>query len=193
MEDLKRMLQTIPEIEKLTLVESSGAMELALRLNQDAVHRVGIAPASLIWDVRILTEGERLSRFQYRGEEVYVRVKTTAESDLKPVNSIENWLQTPIAWFDPLSKQVLTTPLEELVQVQYRLSRSQIRHHNLQRVMLVEADIKPGGRNTMEINKLIREKWRQLKIKHLGINLDFSGELDDIQESLDAMPYLFLM
>ena len=192
-EDLKRMLQAIPEIENLTLVESSGAMELALRLNQDAVHRAGIAPASLIRDVRILTEGERVSRFQYRGEEVYVRVKTTAESDLKPVNSIENWLQTPIAWFDPLSKQVLTTPLEELVQVEYRLSRSQIRHHNLQRVMLVEADIKPGGRNTMEINKLIREKWRQLKIKHPGINLDFSGELDDIQESLDAMPYLFLM
>ncbi len=192
-EDLKQQLQDIPELENLTLLESSGTMELALQLNQDAVHRTGIAPASLLQNILILTEGERVSRFQYRGEEVYVRVKTTATADKPSLNSIENWLQTPIAYFDPASKQVLTTPLEELVQVQYRLSPSQIRHHNLQRVMLIEADIKPGGRNTLQINQLIRKKWHLLKIKHPGINLDFSGEMDDIQESLDAMPYLFLL
>ncbi|MCU7938498.1 MAG: efflux RND transporter permease subunit [gamma proteobacterium symbiont of Bathyaustriella thionipta] len=59
--------------------------------------------------------------------------------------------------------------------------------------MLVEADIKEGGRNTLQINHLIQERWHELKIKHPDISLDFSGELDDIEESLDAMPYLFLM
>lgn len=192
-EDLKQMLQTIPEIENLTVVESLGTMELALNLNQDAVHRAGISPAALIRDIRILTEGERVSRFQYRGEEVYVRVKTTADSDMQQLNSIENWLQTPIAWFDIAAKQVMTTPLEELVQVQYHIAPAQIRHHNLQRVMLVEADLKSGGRNTLEINQLVQQQWQAMKLKHPGINLDFSGELDDIQESLQAMPYLFLM
>ena len=59
--------------------------------------------------------------------------------------------------------------------------------------MLIEADIKPGGRNTLQINQQIQQEWKKLRIRHPGITLDFSGELDDIQETLDVMPYLGLM
>ncbi len=196
--DLKKLLLAIPELENLTVVDNDGSMELALQLNQDAVHRAGISPAALTRDIRILAEGERVSSFQYRGEEVFVRVKADEGSENQNtrnqnVNSIENWLQTPIAYFDKQSRQVMTTPLQELLHTQYHLSRTQIRHHNLQRVVLVEADIRAGGRNSLQINELIQKKWHDLKIKHPDVSLDFSGELDDIGESLAAMPYLFLM
>ncbi len=83
--------------------------------------------------------------------------------------------------------------MSELLEVDYTLSRSDIRHHNLLRVVVLEADIKEGGRNTLEINQLIQKRWQELKVKHPGVSLDFSGELDDIEESLNAMPFLFLM
>jgi multidrug efflux pump subunit AcrB len=58
---------------------------------------------------------------------------------------------------------------------------------------MIEADIQSGGRNTIEINRLIQAHWHELKIKHPGISLDFSGALDDLEETLAVMPYLFLM
>jgi len=46
--------------------------------------------------------------------------------------------------------------------------------------------------NTVEANNQVLEKWRTLSLQFPGIDLDFTGELDDIQESLDSMLVLFL-
>jgi len=197
--DLEKMLSEISEIENVMVQDSSGTMELKLQLNQDAIHRAGLSVSDVMRDIRLLAEGEIVTSFQHKGEEVDIRVKASMD-DITVNNAlsqnpktIENWLQTPIGFFDEHSAEVLSIPLSELVQVNYQLTRSQIRHHNLQRVVLLEADIKDGGRNTLEINHLIQTRWHDLKVKHPNISLDFSGELDDIEESLDAMPYLFLM
>jgi multidrug efflux pump subunit AcrB len=72
-------------------------------------------------------------------------------------------------------------------------SRGLIRHHNLRRSITVEADIDPEITNTVEANKQIREEWQSIKADYPNTDLDFSGELDDIQESLDAMAGLFLL
>ncbi len=191
MVDLTETLADIPEIENVMVLDSAGTQELTLQLNQDAVHRAGLSAAQVIRDIRLLTEGEIVTSFQHRGEEIDVRVKANMEGRYS--SDIETWLQTPIGFFDHQQNKVQTIPLSELVHVDYKLSRNPIRHYNLQRVILLEADIKDGGRNTLEINHFIQQQWRELKIKHPGVSLDFSGELDDIEESLNVMPYLFLM
>ena len=197
--DLEKMLSEFSEIENVMIQDSSGTMELKLQLNQDAIHRAGLSVSEVMRNIRLLAEGEIVTSFQHKGEEVDVRVKASMDDITfnntlsQPPKTIENWLQTPIGFFDERSAEVLSIPLSELVQVNYQLTRSQIRHHNLQRVVLLEADIKDGGRNTLEINHLIQARWHDLKVKHPNISLDFSGQLDDIKESLDAMPYLFLM
>lgn len=197
--DLKKILVELPDIENISVIDSSGSMELALQLNQDAVHRAGLSPAHVMRDIRILTEGEIVTSLQHRGEEVEVRVKTAKHTQPEttpssaPPQTLENWLNTPIAFYDQSTDKILTVPLYELVEADYQYSRSEIRHHNLQRVVLIEADSKQGGRNTLEINRVIQEHWQKLQIKHPGVSLDFSGKLDDLEESLDAMPGLFLM
>jgi len=196
-EQLKLFLEKTDDIENISVLDSSGTMELALQLNQDAVHRAGLLPAQIMRDIRILAGGEIVTSFQYRGEEVNIRVTAGmneyASDKAIAANMISSWLQTPISFFDEQSKSVLSIPLNELVDEKYQLSRSQIRHHNLQRVVVIEADIREGGLNTLEMNHLIQEYWRELKVKHPDISLDFSGELDDLEETLDVMPYLFLM
>ena len=37
------------------------------------------------------------------------------------------------------------------------------------------------------------EKWEVIRAQHPDVDLDFSGELDDIQESMDSMLILFLL
>ena len=47
--------------------------------------------------------------------------------------------------------------------------------------------------DTTVANATIREGWDKVRGQHVGVDLDFSGEMEDIQESLDAMQALFLL
>jgi len=55
----------------------------------------------------------------------------------------------------------------------------------------VEADIDRSRTDTVAANNAVRAAWEQVKGRYPSTTLDFSGELDDIQESLDAMLVLF--
>jgi hypothetical protein len=57
----------------------------------------------------------------------------------------------------------------------------------------VEADLDKKQTDTVKANRIIAEEWQKVQANHPGVSLDFSGELDDIQESLDAMAVLFLV
>ena len=71
-------------------------------------------------------------------------------------------------------------------------SRESIRHYNFRRTITLEADIDREKINEVEVNGLIKNEWGKIKLDHPNVSLDFSGALDDIQESLDAMLLLFL-
>jgi len=42
-------------------------------------------------------------------------------------------------------------------------------------------------------NNIIKAEWEKIRAQHPGIDLDFSGELEDIEESLAAMQVRFLL
>jgi multidrug efflux pump subunit AcrB len=68
-----------------------------------------------------------------------------------------------------------------------------IRHYNLRRTITVEGDIDRSVTNTVEVNRRIAEAWEQVRSEFPNTSLDFTGELDDIEESLEAMAVLFLL
>ena len=70
--------------------------------------------------------------------------------------------------------------------------RGFIRHYNLRRTTTVEANLDKNVTDTREANDRIKAGWQQIRAQHPGIDLDFSGELEDIEESLAAMQTLFL-
>ena len=47
--------------------------------------------------------------------------------------------------------------------------------------------------DTTVANDTIKAEWEQIRARHPGVDLDFSGELEDIEESLAAMQVLFLL
>jgi multidrug efflux pump subunit AcrB len=68
-----------------------------------------------------------------------------------------------------------------------------IKHYNLRRSITVEADLDRKRTDTVAANNAIRAAWDKTKARYPATTLDFSGELDDIQESLDAMQLLFML
>ena len=47
--------------------------------------------------------------------------------------------------------------------------------------------------DTVQANEALRTAWAEIAAEYPNTSLDFSGELDDIQESLDAMLGLFAL
>ncbi len=181
-EALKVILAGIEGVSDISDNDSPGGMELVLAVDHDAANRVGINPQQLTRLIRMLGDGEVVSSVQVRGEKVEVRVEAEQRH-----SDLDSLLRTPIALPDGSEMA-----LGELVHHEVRYGRSNIRHHNLRRAITLEADLDKEVLDTVSANKRLVAGWQQIAANYPGVSLDFSGELDDINESLDSIFVLFV-
>ncbi|MEJ1354640.1 MAG: efflux RND transporter permease subunit [Candidatus Sedimenticola sp. (ex Thyasira tokunagai)] len=180
---LKNIMAGDPAIRDITDDDSRGQMELQARVNQDAARRAGINPAEAMRTLRLLVDGEIVARMQDRGEELEVRVQAkprTLQSIMEPGN-----YTMPLAAGGRIA-------LKELFHTETTASLGNIRHYNFRRTITVEADIDKTLTDTVTANNLILAEWEKVRDNYPSINLDLTGELDDIQESIDSILVLFL-
>ena len=182
-EDLKNIMRRQPSIKDISDDSPPGQLEMLLRVNSDSARRAGISPDTIARTVRLLVDGEVVATMQDRGEELELRVRARHEE-----------LQSP----DDLLRYTLPTangdgvPLWTLLETSKDRGPANIRHYNFRRAITVEADIDKQQLDTVTANNYVLDEWENIRQKYPDIDLDFSGELDDIQESLDAIFVLFL-
>ena len=182
--DLTAELQEIPGVKDITNDAALGTPQLVTRLNMPAISQAGLDPMSVIRSLRILTDGEIVAQMNDRGEQVDLRVR----GELPRTQDIQAWLNTQIA--TPGGQRIA---LSELVNTEIRQGYVSLRHHNFSRAITLEADLDKTQIDTLEANQRLQQAWQTLAPSHPGITLDFSGELDEIQESLNAMLLLFVL
>lgn len=180
---LRKLLQANPAIVDIADDDSLGRPELTLRLNTEAIQRAGLNPAVVARVVRLSVDGEVVASLQDRGEKVEVRVRALPQA----LESIAGVLAQPVAL--PGGGHVA---LRELVLDESGPGKGNIRHYNFRRTITLEADLDREKLDTVTANRLLQEEWEKVRARFPGVDLDFSGELDDIQESLDAMVLLLL-
>ncbi|MBU0655704.1 MAG: efflux RND transporter permease subunit [Gammaproteobacteria bacterium] len=204
---LKQLLGSNPGIKDVTDDASPGQMEMTLRLRHDNIRRAGVSPDEVSRSLRLLVDGEVVADMQDQGEKLEVRVKRQ-EGDLRTVDQVLDF-RLPTADGGSI-------PLRELVEESKGVSLGNIRHYNFRRAITLEADlvkrpdepfyqcrIQPGfsgeapdysqcALDTVQANQLLVEGWKQYQTQFPNIDLDFAGQLDDIQESLDSIGILFL-
>jgi multidrug efflux pump subunit AcrB len=182
-EALKQTLATIAGVKDVSDDDASGQRALTLRINTDAAHRAGINPSLIARTLRLLVDGEIVTSLRDRGEELDVRVLAKQSK----LNSIDELLQINLS-----SSSGEPVALSTLLNKEYGVGQNSIRHYDFRRTITVEADIDKDVINTVEVNQQIKDAWRdELQRQHPSISLDFSGLLDDIQESINAMVLLF--
>ncbi len=180
---LSSFLSTIDSVFDISDDNTPGRNELNLRLNQESIKQSGLNPSSVARAIRLFVDGEVVTFIQAGGEQIDVRVK----SDLNEINGTNQLLSLPIV--TPSGNQVA---LRQLVHADNGVSRESIRHYNFRRTLTLQADIDREKINEVEVNNLIKTEWEKIRENYPDVTLDFSGALDDIQESLDAMLLLFL-
>jgi len=182
-DDLRPILENIPAVKDISDDDSPGKPELRLQLDTAAVKRAGMDPGEIARIIRLMFDGEVVASMQDQGEKLDVRVRA------KPENIVD---------IDEILRQVIALPngggyitLGQLANFTTSKSKSSIRHYDFRRAITLEADLNKEVMDTLEANNIIKEEWSKIRNRHPNADLDFSGELDDIQESLDAMLLLF--
>lgn len=182
-DEIRSILQNTAGVKDITDDAQDGRFALQLTLDPDQVARSGLVPADIARNIRILVDGEIVESVQDQGETVDIRVVAADGQFSSPTQLLG--VQLPTATGDMIS-------LSELVDADRSPALGTIRHYNFRRTITVEADIDSEITDTVTANQSVMEAWAQLQASYPNVNLDFSGELDDIQESLDSIGILFL-
>lgn len=182
-EEIQAILQKIAGVKDITDDAQDGRLALQLKLDSDQVARSGLVPQEIARNIRILVDGEIVETVQDQGETVDIRVVAEDGQFSSPSKLLS--AQLPSAKGDMIS-------LSELVNVERAPALGTIRHYNFRRTITVEADIDSTVTDTLTANQAVMDAWARLQSSYPNVNLDFSGELDDIQESLDSIGILFL-
>ena len=182
-EELKLFMQQAGVFTEISDDNIPGQDTFELVIKSGAVQRTGINPNIISRTLRLLVDGETIADFRHQGEKIELRLK----ADLK-LDQIDSLLRYRL----PSSDGSLI-PLNQLVDYKYVKSESTIRHYNYRRNITLEADIDKTKTDAVKANERIKEHWSLIQHRYPNVGLDFSGILDDIQESLDAIALLFLM
>ncbi len=185
--DLRAILSHIEHIVDIEDDASKGRNELTLRLNNDAVRRAGLDPRDINQTLLLLADGLVVTDTRDQGEKIDVRV-LAEQAPLANIDDILK-LRLPVKNSSPI-------PLIDLVERQHQQALGNIRHYNFRRAITVEADIAPDEEgkkiDTRSANAMIMTAWQKIADRYPNVDLDASGELDDINESIDSMLVLFL-
>ncbi len=180
---LKEILARQEHVHDIMDDDIRGLMELTLRVDLDAVRRANIDPFNVMRLIRLMVDGEVVASMQDQGEELEVRVRAKPRS----LNAVDDVLRVkvPLAGGDEVA-------LSELVHVERKRGTGNIRHYNFRRAITVEAEIDKKQTNTVEANNAILAAWSEVSENYPNVSLDFTGALDDINESIEALTVLFL-
>ena len=71
--------------------------------------------------------------------------------------------------------------------------RASIDHIDFQRVLTLQADIDKNKIDTLAVNKLIKERWGQIRDRYPDIKVDFAGEMEVVNEGLSQLGQQFVL
>ena len=182
--DLRDFLEEQQVYKNITLDYRPGNPELVLRLDGEAIQRTGLNPAIIGRALQAYVDGEIVTDFQDEGEQVKVRVLAKKDRHINTDNLMRQTISLPDGRSIALGELLISTP---------GIGRQNIRHYNFRRAITLESDIDKDQINTLKANNLITEKWHTLQTRYPELSLDQTGELDDIDESLNAIWLLLLL
>ncbi len=194
---LKQAVARIEGTRDVTDDDLPGRLQLVLQLDAEALKGADLDPAAVARLVRLHTEGEIVTDIRDSGDKIEVRVRgaTANQGAANPeagsaggLADIQQLLADPVAL--PGGG---TTTLGALVHADTRIGSGGIKHYNLKRAITIESDLDKERIDTVEANAQIAAQWDAIEARYPNTRIDFSGELDDINESLDAMKMLFLL
>jgi len=181
---VRRIVAGIDGARDVTDDDLAGRPEMRLTLDREAVAASGLSAAQVGRLARLHVDGEIVQVIRDRGEKVDVRVRALEPARGDPAGLLREAVALPGGG---------VTTLGTLARLETTTSKGTIKHYNFRRTITVEANLDKERTDTVRAVRTIQDEWAKQRVAFPGVELDFTGELDDIQESLDAMGMLFVL
>ena len=185
-ETLKGIVAKIPGTTDVQDDNLLGRPQMVLVPKSQAMADAGVNASTVARLIRLQVDGEVVAFTRETGDKLELRV--IGRDNQLPVSSTQALLDSEVA----LPSGVVMR-LGQLVEPQAQPTRAAIRHYNFLRTITVSSNLDKTVTDTGAANDAIRAAWSEVAAQHPGVGLDFSGELEDIEESLEAMKVLFLL
>ena len=186
---VKGLVAQLPGAKNVADDDVPGRPKLVLHFDHEAMRKAGVGAPQLARLLRIQLDGEVVGFTRDAGDKIELRVRSERLQRDDP----QTLLDAPLVLPGGERTRIGALLGAEVVQ-----GKGFIRHHNLRRAITVQADLddpkdNPEVLDTRSANLRLMKAWAGLQAQHAGVDLDFSGELDDIDESLSAMAALFAL
>lgn len=195
---LRQVVQAVPGAKDVVDDDVPGRPQLVLELDREALRAAGLDAGKAARLVRLAVDGEIVAVTRDLGEKLELRVRAKHRDSHGATGyvgtDIYNLLDDPVAIgnADNAGRGQITT-LGALANAETRAGKGVIKHYNLLRAITVEADLDKETTDTAVADRLIHAGWDKVAAQFPNTSIDFSGEMEDIRESLEAMKWLFLL
>jgi len=182
---LTDIMKRIPGVQDISTDARFGKQEVTLKVDHDQAARLGVDAFMLAGIIRLNFEGVVVTTIRdEKGEKLEVRVRA-APHEISDVNATLNQkIRLP---------QGGTITLGSLFIMQTEPGMGAIRHYNFRRAITLQSSLDKDKLDTAQANARILQEWNKIKKAYPDVDLDFTGELDDIRESVNAILGLFLL
>lgn len=182
--ELKALMNTMPELKDVEIDENDGQKQFNLELNLDAIKRANLNPKTVSDTLRLLVDGSQVATTRASGEKLKVYVRADSQSS----NRIEDVLNFRLT--SPTGQAI---PLHALTRASKGIGVSKISHYKFKRSIRVTANIDKTLTNERKANDKIKQAWLDYESQHANVELDFSGILDDLNDTIRNLGFYFLI
>jgi multidrug efflux pump subunit AcrB len=182
--EVKRILAAIEGTRDIIDDDTPGRPQLVLKMDRDALRDAGLSASQVARAVRLQVEGEIVAVTRDQGSKLEVRVAAAGAADPDVMRVLDAPMALPAGG---------ATTLRALVEPETTRGPGVIKHYNLRRTITVEGSIDTEKLNSLQVSDALKSAWEAQRTRFPRTDLDFSGELEDVQESLESMKVLFLL
>ena len=185
--DLKELFGSMAGVFDIGVDDSFGQRQVQVRYNHDAIAADGISHREVDDLLAMVSNGLIITEVQRLGETTDIRLNAERPSVGNPGDVLDYRIR---------SSSGNSYPLSRYVQFSAVRGQSKIGHFDYRRNIRIEADINSSESPYTEqtASSHIHREWKRLyAAKHPSITLNSSGILDDLNEAIASMSFLFLL
>jgi len=181
-DDIKAYIASIEGTRDITDDFEPGKHEARIIVDEEKAHLMGLDMATIGYNIRYAFDGGIASSIHDQGEEIDLRVILREESrrDLEDLEEMRFRNRTGAL-----------VPFGNFGRIERKPGYSNINRRDRKRAITVSAKVDEEVITSVEINRLLRERYQDLGTRYPGYALRFSGEYEETQEQVVALTKAF--
>jgi multidrug efflux pump subunit AcrB len=181
-DDMKAYLSGIEGTRDITDNFEPGKQEARIIVDEEKAYLMGLDMATIGYAIRYAIDGSIASSIHDRGEEIDLRVIFRKESrrDLEDIEEMRF-----------RNREGALVPFGNFARIERTPGYTNINRRERKRSITVSANVDENVVTSVEINRLLKDRYKDLSRSYPGYVMNFSGEYEETQEQLIALAKAF--